>query len=116
MTLSRAQQAGGHRPVQDAKRQSGISVPLRAVFFLEQSPTDEVLPLKKSNAAIYLAGSALEVFRSIDFTFPRGEEANVKRALYDNAASIAVETPAHLLHLSLTGRFWEKIEEVLERE
>ncbi len=93
--------------------QSGTSVPLRAVIFLEQSPTDEVLPLKKSEAAISLAGSSLEVFRSIDFEFPRGEERNVKRALYENSSSIAMAIPAYHLRLSLTGRFWEKIEEIL---
>jgi SynChlorMet cassette protein ScmC len=94
---------------------SGSSVPLRAVFFLEQSPGDDCLALKKSTAAISLAGSALQVFRSIDFGFPRGEEASVKKALYDNAATIAMATPACLLRLSLQGRFWEKIEEVLEK-
>jgi SynChlorMet cassette protein ScmC len=93
---------------------SGLSVPLRAVFFLEQSPGDDCLALKKSTAAISLAGSALQVFRSIDFKFPRGEEASVKKALYDNAASIAIVVPSHLLRVSLMGRFWEKIEEVLE--
>lgn len=93
--------------------QSGLSVPLRAIFFLKQAPVDEFLNLQKSNAAISLAGSALEVFRSIDFGFPRREEANVKKALYENAASIAVAVPSHLLRVSLKGRFWEKIEEVL---
>jgi len=92
---------------------SGLSVPLRAVFFLEQSPVDESIPLKRSTAAISLAGSSLEVFRSIDFGFPKKEEASVKKALYESAASIAVETPAYLLRLSLQGRFWEKIEEAL---
>jgi len=94
---------------------SGSSVPLRAVFFLEQSAGDECLALKKSKAAISLAASALQVFRSIDFAFPRGEEASVKKALYDNAASLAVVVPSYLLQLSLHGRFWEKIEEVLEQ-
>jgi len=94
---------------------SGSSVPLRAVIFLEQAQEDECPDLKKSTAAISLAGSALEVFRSIDFEFPRKEEVTVKKGLYDSASSIAMGIPAYLLRLSLTGRFWEKIEEVLGR-
>lgn len=93
---------------------SEASVPLVAVFFLAQSSADECRNLKKSAAAISLAESALEVFRSIDFGFPSGEDASVKRALYHNAASTAVATHAYRLLLSLTGRFWERIEEALE--
>jgi SynChlorMet cassette protein ScmC len=92
---------------------SGSSVPLRAVFFLEQSSEDECLGLKRSTTAISMAASAIEVFRSIDFEFPRREEEEVKKALYSNAASLALEIPSHLLRLSLTDRFWVKIEEVL---
>jgi SynChlorMet cassette protein ScmC len=94
---------------------SGESVCLRAVFFLEQSAEDECRLLKKSAAAISLAASALEVFRSIDFEFPRREEKEVKKALYASAASLALEIPSHLLRLSLTGRFWEKIEQILKK-
>ncbi len=93
---------------------SEASVPLAAVFFLAQSPGDECLELKKSAAAISLAGSAIEVFRSIDFGFPNGEDASVKKALYHNAAAAALAIPAYRLRLSLTGLFWEKIEGALE--
>jgi len=94
---------------------AGASVPLRAVFFLEQSSGDECLDLKKNTAAISMAGAAVEVFRSIDFGFPRREEPAVKKALYANASSMASKIPACLLRLSLTGRFWERIEEALGR-
>lgn len=93
---------------------SEASVPLVAVFFLAQSPGDECRHLKKSAAAISMAGSALEVFRSIDFGFPNGEDASVKKALYHNAAAAALAIPAYRLRLSLTGLFWERIEEALE--
>jgi SynChlorMet cassette protein ScmC len=94
---------------------SGSSVPLRAVFFLEQSSEDECLDLKRSTAAISMAASALEVFRSIDFGFPQKEEKEVKKALYANAASLALAVPGFMLRISLTGLFWEKIEEKLEK-
>ena len=93
---------------------AGSSVPLRAVFFLEQSPGDECLEMKKSTAAVFMAASAVEVFRSIDFGFPNREEPAVKKALYASASSMALKMPAFLLRLSLTGRFWERIERALE--
>jgi SynChlorMet cassette protein ScmC len=90
-------------------------VPLRAVFYLEQSPADECLELKKNAAAISIARSALEVFRSIDFEFPLREELEVKKDLYIGAASMAAAIPVFRLRLSLTGRFWERIEEALAK-
>ena len=95
--------------------QSGTSVPLRAVFFLGQSHEDQCLDLKKNAAAISMAGAAIEVFQSIDFGFPHREEPAVKKALYANASSMASKIPACLFRLSLTGRFWERIEEALGR-
>ncbi len=92
---------------------SGSSVDLRAVFFLEQFSEDECLDLKRSTAAISMAASAIEVFRSIDFGFPRSEEEGVKRGLYSSAASLALKIPCHLLRVSLKGCFWEAIEEVI---
>ncbi len=35
--------------------------------------------------------------------------------IFDNAVSIARDIPAYILRVSLQGRFWEKIEEVLEK-
>jgi SynChlorMet cassette protein ScmC len=95
--------------------QSVSSVPLRAVFFLGQSHEDQCLDLKKNTAAISMAGAAIEVFQSIDFGFPHGEEPAVKKDLYANASSMASKIPACLFRLSLTGRFWERIEEALGR-
>jgi SynChlorMet cassette protein ScmC len=94
---------------------AGRLLPLRAVFFLKQAPEDECLEMKKSAAAISLASVALQVFRSIDSEFPRAEDSDVKRGLYANAASLALAIPSHLLRISLTGCFWEKMEEVLEK-
>jgi SynChlorMet cassette protein ScmC len=90
-----------------------VSVPLQAFFFLQQGPADECLDLTKSSGAVSLASSALQVLRSVDYSFPRGENAHVKRGLYANAASIALAIPSYLFRVSLSGRFWEKIEEVL---
>jgi SynChlorMet cassette protein ScmC len=98
----------------DAKGRSRTaeSVPLRAVFFLEQSLADECLPLKKSAAAVSLAASSLQVWRSFRYDF-RIEGPGVNRAIYDNASSVALSLPAWRLRASLTGRFWEGMERAL---
>jgi SynChlorMet cassette protein ScmC len=95
--------------------QSCSPVPLRAVFFLGQSQVDQFLRMNKNAAAISMAGAAIEIFRSIDSEFPRSEEPDVKKALYINASSMALKIPAFRLRLSLTGRFWERIEEALAK-
>jgi SynChlorMet cassette protein ScmC len=88
------------------------SVPLRAVFFLEQSRADGCLPLRKGAAAVSLAASALQVLRSLRYDF-RAEGSRVNRGLYENAASIALTLPSWRLRASLTGRFWEEMERAL---
>lgn len=97
-----------------APGRTGYSVPLRAAFFLEQSKEDEAAPLKKFTAAKAFSLSALEVLRSQCPSFPREERDGVKRAFYDNAASLGLAVPAWRLRVSLTGRFWDRVEESLE--
>jgi SynChlorMet cassette protein ScmC len=92
---------------------SRSSVPLRAVFFIEQSAEDECLDLKRSTAALSMAGSALQVFKSIKTEFPRGEHSRVRMSVYDNAASLSLSVPSYLLRVSLDGRFWELMERAL---
>ena len=94
---------------------AGVALPLRAVFFLRQAREDECLEMKKSAAAVSLASVALQVFRSIDCDYPRTEDSEVNKSLYVNASSLALAVPAYILRISLTGRFWETIEAVLEK-
>ena len=90
------------------------SVPLAALFFLQQAETDELFPLAESQAAIGLAASAVEVFKAASIAYPSYEHPDIRKAIYHNAAALSHRIPACLLRLSLTGRFWEKIEKVLE--
>jgi SynChlorMet cassette protein ScmC len=97
------------------RSRAGVSLPLRAVFFLKQAREDECVEMKESAAAISLASIAHQVFRSIDRKYPRTEDADVSKALYANAVSLALTVPAYVLRISLKGRFCEKIEDVLEK-
>jgi SynChlorMet cassette protein ScmC len=94
--------------------QTNCPVPLSAAFFLEQAERDEAIPLKRSTSAIAYSSSALEVFRSQYPGFPQDERADVKRTFYGNSASLALSVPAYRLRVSLTGRYWEQVEQVLD--
>ena len=91
-------------------------VHLSAVFFLTQAVEDVILPAGKAVATVVLADAAMKIFDSV-----RVHEHSLEKKLlggnaFANAAAIARSVPSYILRLSLTGRFWEKIEEVLNRK
>ncbi len=89
------------------------SVPLEAVFFLDQSGSDEVVPVGRGAAAVGCSQSANEVLRSVGPFRLDGRQLNVGSRVFENAADLFLALPAFQLRVSLTGRFWEKIDEVL---
>jgi len=89
-------------------------VRLAAIFFLTQADEDEVFPAGRATASVILADAAMTIFRSV-----RVQEQSLEKKLlggnaFVNAAAMANSVPSYILRLSLTGRFWEKIEEALE--
>ena len=88
-------------------------VPLKAIFFLEKSRMVEVLPLGRGQAAMQLNHLAREkVMRGCWCEDPE-ETARIARRIFENACDLVREIPSYTLRTNLTGRFWEKIEEVL---
>jgi SynChlorMet cassette protein ScmC len=89
------------------------SVPLRAIFFLAQSPSDAVEPVNATQATALTLESAVD----LAWEMRRMDAENAARALYGDAVSAALTlasaVPAYTLKLSLEGRFWEEIERVL---
>ena len=97
--------------VWDIKR----GVHLSAVFFLTQAAEDDILPAGKAMATVVLADAAMKIFESV-----RVHEHSLEKKLlggnaFANAAAMAKSVPTYIMRLSLTGRFWEKIEAVLEK-
>ena len=91
-------------------------VRLSAIFFLAQCAEDEILPAGTAMASVVLTDAAMTIFRSV-----RVQEQSLEKKLlggnaFANAAAMARSVPSYILRLSLTGRFWEKIEEILVRE
>lgn len=92
------------------------SIRLSAIFFLTQADDDEVFPAGRAMASVILADAAMTIFRSV-----RVQEQSLEKKLLGgnaiaNAAAMVNSIPSYILRLSLTGRFWEKIEEVLENK
>jgi SynChlorMet cassette protein ScmC len=91
-------------------------VRLAAIFFLAQSAEDEILPAGTAMASVVLTDAAMTIFRSVRVQEQSLEKKLLGRNAFANAAALARSVPSHILRLSLTGRFWEKIEEILVRE
>jgi hypothetical protein len=89
-------------------------VALRALFLLEQSAQDRIEPLSRSKAAIALTEACAQALAPHYMISLRGGTA-LRSRIFENAVALAGTAPAFRLQVSLTGRFWEKIEEVLEK-
>lgn len=90
-------------------------VSLRAIFFIEKADRDEVLPLRRATASVGLYDSSSVCFETMSGRYNHPEGLPYLKQVFANAASLAAAVPAYRLNVSLTGRFWEKIEEVLEK-
>lgn len=91
------------------------AVPLAGIFFIEQAPEDECVPLTKAKAALATIYSAEEImlFNLFGGSNSDEEARALRRTMFDNACAIAKQVPAFRLRVSLTGQFWEKIEAAL---
>ncbi|MCX5834372.1 MAG: SynChlorMet cassette protein ScmC [Deltaproteobacteria bacterium] len=88
-------------------------LPLSGIFFLEKAWTDEVIPLGRSRAAVSINQSAWQIMSSWIGAIPKKEKTELYLKLFENACALAGVIPAYTLRVSMTGRFWEKIEECL---
>jgi SynChlorMet cassette protein ScmC len=88
-------------------------LPLSAIFFLEQSETDEVISIGQGQAAIFIHQSATHVCQWRWINLDCEEERSLRKKLFGNAGELAKVIPAFKLRVSLNGRFWEEMEKVL---
>ena len=91
-------------------------VRLAAIFLLTQAAEDEILPAGKAVATVVLADAAMTIFESVRVHDQTVEKKLLGGNAFANAAAMVEAVPTYILRLSLTGRFWEKIEEVLNHK
>ncbi len=92
----------------------GKAVPLSALFFLHQSPEDWTEPVNMTQSTAWLVESTHQVMGP---QMRSGQEPSDAKEIYAlelrAAERLAGAIPVHLLHISLTGKFWEEIERAL---
>ncbi len=88
------------------------SVPASAIFFLEQSKTDKVIPIGQGQTALLIYQAALQV-RSIRATEKMYINEQIRRMIFNNACATAKVIPAFILRVSPRGCFWKEIDKVL---
>lgn len=91
----------------------GYSVPLEAIFFLNQADADCVEPLGKGEGLSILAQSSNEArLLSMRNLSPEAKRTlNLK--LFSCLTHIASRTPMFRLRLSLNGEFWKNVDRAL---
>jgi SynChlorMet cassette protein ScmC len=83
------------------------------IFFLEQSEADAVEPLGVGRAAVLITESAAQICEKFWRNLTEEDKKKHRTKLFDNACEMAKSIPAYRLKVSLEGRFWEKMEEVI---
>jgi len=67
----------------------------------------------EGQAAFLVAESSAQVCETFWRTLEREDQRLFNKSIFDNACAMAKQIPAYRLHVSLHGRFWEKIEQVI---
>jgi SynChlorMet cassette protein ScmC len=88
-------------------------VVLSAIFFLDQADRDEMFPLGRGEATLGIYDASSICFQTLSGQSNVHKGLPYRKQVFENATSLATAVPAFRLRVSLTGRFWEKIEEVL---
>jgi SynChlorMet cassette protein ScmC len=88
------------------------SVPLRAFFFLQQVPDNGVESLAGAKTALVIQRACEEALIPFDLFHP-DRSSFLDRHIFANAVSLVSAVPAFRLRVSLDGRFWEKMGDVL---
>ena len=89
------------------------SVPLSGIFFIEQSKTDEFIPVGVGESAVLISEAAAQVCERFWQEMDGKSQRKLRAELFDNACEMARAIPAFRLCVSLHGRFWEEIENAL---
>ena len=89
-------------------------LPLSAIFFLEQGPTDDVIPVGKGQASVLITEAATQVCQTGWRNISPTEQRLIKEAIFENACVLASRVPAFRLRATLHGQFWEEMEHYLQ--
>ena len=100
-------ESGGTWDVQNA-------VPLKGVFFLSQAVEDRVESVGPGHAVSLLVECAEQTSQLMARGLSKEETRALHLERFNNLCALARVVPTHVLHISLTGAFWQEIEQTLE--
>ncbi len=89
------------------------AVPVKAIFLLTRAPADRVQRVGRGQAVSLL----VECVKQVSTFMPLGAQSAEVRGLhleqFNNLCALTLAVPSHLLHISLTGSFWQELEQAL---
>jgi SynChlorMet cassette protein ScmC len=88
-------------------------IPLAGLFFLLRSEEDDAKSIGNGKAATLIYRSASQVFHKNWIRMNPASRNPIRSKTFQNACRMAEAIPAYFLRASLTGNFWEKMEEAL---
>ncbi len=89
------------------------SVPLKGIFMLVQDKVDAVKALGSGESACMLYENAEHAWFGLDTDFDQTKKQQLRTRRFNNICELTKAVPSYLLHCSLKGAFWEKIEQEL---
>lgn len=92
---------------------SAYSVPLNAVFFLEQSDKDAVIPIHKSMAIQKVFACFKQVWENYFDKLDKKSRADMRCRIFNSACDVAEHIPCYTLQATIDGKFWEEIKKVI---
>jgi hypothetical protein len=89
------------------------AVPLKGIFFLAQAAEDRAGRVGPGQAVSMLVECVGQVSTFMEPGLFKEELHALHLERFNNLCALARVIPAHLLHISLTGAFWQEIEQAL---
>ncbi|MBA4379456.1 MAG: SynChlorMet cassette protein ScmC [Anaerolinea sp.] len=100
---------GGSGDTWDVQR----AVPLKGIFFLTREVVDRVESIGPGHAVSLLVECAKQASQFMARGLSKEETRALNLEQFNNLCDLARVVPAHVLHISLTGAFWQEIEQAL---
>ena len=89
-------------------------MPLKGIFLLKQSGEDGIKPLGKGEASAFIYHSVSQICQLFWKGLSDEDCIASRKTLFDNSCRLADSVPAFILKASLTGKFWEQMEQGLQ--
>lgn len=90
-------------------------VDLSAIFFLERSEYDEVIPLERKRSILLINEMAMQASVVGILNMDKEEERSTRLRLFNNSCELSKFVPTYILRVSLHGQFWKEIEKVQDK-